>query len=203
MRSRSPFVAVGFSSSSSTPTSFSLASHVRRAHYRPSPVSHVGVAQVVHAVRDRAVADALLALVELLEEAEVAGTEDGVFFSEGERCMGIDRSKRLLFSPLRLSSVLFPARSLRETRRETALENSPTTSDMTKRRERFKEERKRGLPFFFTRVFRPRIEEKLKKITEERDLFLSLFFNLFLHRFFQHPASPPPSFSFRLKIYKS
>ena len=57
-------------------------SHVRRAHYRPGPVSHVGVSEVVHAVRDRAVADALFALVELLEEAEVAGDcGKRVFFS--------------------------------------------------------------------------------------------------------------------------
>lgn len=60
----------------------SSSSHVRRAHYRPGPVSHVGVSEVVHAVRDRAVADALFALVELLEEAEVAGDcGKRVFFS--------------------------------------------------------------------------------------------------------------------------
>ena len=59
---------------------FSLSSHVRRAHYRPRPVPHIGVSEVVHAVRDRAVADALLALVELLEEAEVAGDWKEFFF---------------------------------------------------------------------------------------------------------------------------
>ena len=54
------------------------------------------------------------------------------FFFLGERWASIDGERPRLCA---LSSVLFPARSL-ESRHETAIENSLTTSDMAKRKEK-------------------------------------------------------------------
>jgi hypothetical protein len=49
-----------------------MSTHVSRANDRPVPIGHEHVVAVLEAVRARAIADALLALLELLEQTEVA-----------------------------------------------------------------------------------------------------------------------------------
>ena len=92
--------------------------------------------------------------------------------------MGIDRWKRereTFFCLLaRLSPVVFPVRSLAD-RRETAVENSPTTSDIAKREE--KEETKRGFPFSFASSGEQREEEK-NAGNQQIEYFKTIYANL-------------------------